>query len=368
MFPSACKSTAQIPPGLEEALLDVTFEVVASDLIIPWGIAVIGEEAYLFTDRVGRLYHYRAGETVALDGVPETLGIEAAGLVFGGLMDVSLHPQFGTNGLVYIAYVNDVARMTVARFNFEGRSVRDLQVVFESNAFSIGSRFAWEDDDHFFVTQGMGGDPYPEPGAQDLANDAGKIHRLMADGTIPPDNPVVEGSSEPTSVWSYGHRNPQGLLFDADEGVLYSTEFGPLGGDEFNAISRGGNYGWPLFSYGLNYDGTRVSDMTQEEAGVNTVLPLEYWDLVLSIGPSGLERLRGDSMFSDWDGAFLMGSLPKERLIAYDLDTGQTSVLLNNVGRVRDVALLPSGSLLLLIDAGSPGRRDSGRIVKLTPR
>ena len=224
-------------------------------------------------------------------------------------MDVSLHPQFGTNGLVYIAYVNEVGRMTVARFNFGDRFVRDFEVVFRSNAFSIGSRIAWEDETHFFVTQGLGGSPYPEPGAQDLTNDGGKIHRLMANGTVPSDNPVFEGATAPTSVWSYGHRDPQGLYYDSDEGVLYSTEHGPLGGDELNVIAKAGNYGWPLFSYGLNYDRTPVSDLTEEEAGQTTVLPLKHWSENFNMAPSGLERLEG-SLFPEWEGSFVLGSLP----------------------------------------------------------
>ncbi len=356
-----------LPEGVQATLLNVTLEIVASGFIIPWGIEVISEEEYLFTERMGNLFYYKNGETIALDGIPETLTVKVAGLVYGGLMDVSLHPRFGTNSLVYIAFVNDDGRMTVARFNFGDRSVEDFEVIFRSNAFSIGSRIAWEDETHFFVTQGQGGHPYPEPGAQDLNSDGGKIHRLMADGTVPSDNPVFEGSAVPTSVWSYGHRDPQGLYFDSDEGLLYSTEHGPLGGDELNVIVKAGNFGWPLFSYGLNYDGTPVSDIIEAEALRTSILPLKYWDWTFNMAPSGLERLE-NSLFPEWDGSFVLGSLAQQRLIAYDVESDQTSLLLENIGRVRDVVQLPSGSLLILIDAGSPNSSDSGRIVKLTPR
>ena len=360
-------SRAQTPHGVEEAILDVTQEVVASGFTIPWAIAVISEGEYLITERLGHLFHYRDGTAVALEGIPQTISVEVGGLVYGGLMDVSLHPQFDVNRLVYIAYVNDAGRMVVARFNFADRLVQDLEVVFESNAFSIGSRIAWGDDTHFFVTQGMGGFPRPEPGAQDLSRDVGKIHRLMADGQVPDDNPVFAGASEPSSIWTFGHRDPQGLFFDADQGVLYATEHGPLGGDELNVIIGGSNYGWPLFSYGLNYDGTPVSDRTAEEVRQTTVLPEMHWGPDFNMAPSGLERLEGSS-FPALKGFFVMGSLAQRRLIAFDLASRKTLILLNNVGRVRDVAELPGGSLLILLDAGSPDPSDTGRIVKLTPR
>ena len=364
---SSCDSASEPPNTVENAPLGVAYEVVASGFAIPWGIEVLGEEEYLFTERLGSLFYYKDGETVALDGLPRALTVEFGGLIYGGFMDVSLHPQFDANGSVYLAYVNTFGRMAVARFTFTDRTVQDFEVVFVSNAFSIGSRIAWEDDAHFFVTQGLGGSPHPEPGPQDLTNDGGKIHRLMADGTVPADNPVFEGATAPTSVWSYGHRDPQGLYYDADEGVLYATEHGPLGGDELNVIVKGGNYGWPLFSYGQNYDRTPVSDLTEAEAGQTTVLPLTHWDEHINIAPSGLERLEG-SLFPEWDGSFVLGSLAQQRLIGYNSASDQTSILLEDVGRIRDVAQLPSGSLLLLIDAKSPNASESGRIVKLTPR
>ena len=179
--------------------------------------------------------------------------------------------------------------------------------------------------------------------------------------------PSSRAVTPPTSVWSYGHRDPQGLYYDSAEGLLYATEHGPLGGDEFNIIVEAGNYGWPLFSYGLNYDETPVSAMTEAEAGRSTVLPRKYWARSFNIAPSGLVRLQ-NSLFRAWDGFFVLGSLAQERLIAYELDSDQTYILLDEIGRVRDVAQLPSGSLLILIDARSPRPSDSGRIVKLTPR
>ena len=282
-------------------------------------------------------------------------------------MDVSLHPSFETNRLVYIAYVNEAYRMAVARFEFTNQAMQQFDVIFESNAFSIGSRIAWQDDGHFFVTQGMGGAPLPEPGPQNLDHDGGKIHRLHADGSIPEGNPLLGGRSAPTSIWSYGHRDPQGLFFDADEGVLYAHEHGPFGGDELNMIQKGGNYGWPLFSYGLNYDGTPVGDLSEEEAGRSTVLPIKAWGPTFNMAPSGLERLDGTA-FPSMAGRFVWGALAQQRLIAFDPNSDQTTIIVDDVGRVRDVTQLSGGELLLLIDARSPKRSDSGRLVKLSPR
>ena len=360
-------SRAQTPDGIEESILNVNQEVVATGFTIPWAIEVIAEDEYLITDRLGSLFHFRDGESVALEGIPASITFDFGGLILGGLMDVSLHPGFESNGLVYVAFVNEAARMAVARFDFSDRSVEDVEVVFESNAFSIGSRIAWEDDDHFFVTHGMAGYPKPDPGPQDLAVHSGKIHRLMADGSVPADNPVFPGASEPTSIWTIGHRDPQGLFFDAEQRVLYATEHGPLGGDELNVIAGGGNYGWPLFSYGVNYDGTPVSEVTAEEIGRTTVLPEKAWGPDFNMAPSGLARLEGRA-FPELAGAFVMGSLAQRRLIGFDRQSGKTTILLDGIGRVRDVAELPTGELLILIDAATPDPSDPGRVVKLTPR
>jgi glucose/arabinose dehydrogenase len=189
----------------------------------------------------------------------------------------------------------------------------------------------------------------------------------MADGSIPNDNPVMTGMSEPSGVWSYGHRDPQGLYYDIDDSILYSSEHGPLGGDELNVITRGGNYGWPLFSYGLNYDETGVSDMTEEEAASSTVLPLKHWNPDFRLAPGSLIKLE-NSNFENWNGSFLMGALLYQHLVLYHQDTDETEIVLHKAGRVRDVAQLPSGNLVVLIEKSSPGWLDKGRLVKLTPR
>jgi len=188
----------------------------------------------------------------------------------------------------------------------------------------------------------------------------------MKDGQIPEDNPLFPGKTVPTSIWTYGHRNPQGLFFEEATQTLYANEHGPLEGDELNIITEGGNYGWPLFSYGLNYDNTSVSNMTEQEAASITILPLKAWGPDFRIAPSSLLKL-ANSNFSSWNGSFLMGALYPQHLLRYDLDTNETEIVIANVGRVRDIAQLPGGDLLILIDKGSPNSSSEGRIIKLTP-
>jgi len=341
------------------------FEIVTSGFEIPFGIEVIEENEFLFTDRLGTLNYYNEGTTITIENIPESATITFAGLILGGLMDVSLHPDFSMNNLVYIAYVADDFNLTVARFHLQNNTAQNFEIIFNSNEFSIGSRIAWQDNTHFFLTFGIAGSPFPEPGAQNLNDDRGKIHRFMEDGQIPVDNPVFPGSSFPSSIWTYGHRNPQGLFYDSNFQTLYANEHGPLGGDELNIIDKGGNYGWPLFSYGLNYDNSPVSNMTEEEAEAISILPAKYWGSDFRVAPSGLLKLE-NSNFSEWNGSFLMGALYPRHLLRYDLSSDKTEIVLSNIGRVRDVAQLPSGDLLILIDAKSPNNSDEGRIIKLT--
>ena len=351
-------------PDKPTALDEMTeARVLASGYWIPDGIAVIGEGEFLFADRGGALYHYVGGAVTKVQGIPPS----KTSTIYGGLLDVSLHPSFRDSRLVYIAYDDASFGLAVARFQLRDDRAESLSVIYKSKEFSIGSRIEWEDPSHFFLSFGVGGDPYPSPGPQDLSADVGKIHRLTAEGQIPPDNPILPRASKPSTIWSYGHRNPQGLYYDTLKRTLYETEHGPLGGDELNIVVAGGNYGWPLFSYGLNYDRTRVSDMSEDAARAVSILPAKFWGPDYRVAPSGLLFVEG-SQFASWNGAFLLGALNPQNLLRYDPATGETEIVLRNVGRVRDIAQLPSGKLLIAVDAGSPKPSDRGRIIELSPR
>ncbi|MDW3646068.1 MAG: PQQ-dependent sugar dehydrogenase [Bacteroidia bacterium] len=362
---NSCEETGagEIQPDFGE----VNVEVMASGFQIPWSIEVIGENEFLFTERLGKLYQYKEGTTSLINLLPISATVRFDGLTYGGFMDVSLHPRYADNGWVYLAYVNTDYRLSVVRFQVEEGSAKVKEFIFESNAFSIGSRIVWQDERHFFLTQGLGGNPLPEPGPQDLTNDGGKIHRLLEDGQIPPDNPIFPNASAPTTVWSYGHRDPQGLFYDENAEILYSHEHGPLGGDELNIITKGDNFGWPLFSYGLNYDETPVSNLSEQDAASSTILPIKYWGTDFRLAPSGLLKL-DNSNFTDWNGSFLIGSLGLQGLFSYNVLRDESRMLLEGIGRVRDVVQLPSGNLLISIDAASPRAADEGRILKLSPK
>ena len=349
-----------LPNGVELRPIEFESRVVASGFHTPWSIEVIGDEQYLVSDRMGELVFVDRGNMVKLAGIPETRTFKAD-RHYGGLMDVSLHPDFQSNQSVYVAYVDTDYKMVVGRFAFRDRSVQDFEVVFRSNEFSIGSRVEWQDSEHFFVSQGMGGTPLPDLGPQDLNSDGGKIHRLKADGSIPSDNPVFEEIGQPSSIWSYGHRDPQGLYFDHSTNVLYSTEHGPLGGDELNIVQKGGNYGWPRFSNGLNYDGSVVGDLSEAEADVLTILPAKAWGPTFNMAPSSLSRVDLPGLGSQ----FVWGSLAQQRLIAYDLASNRTSIVLDNFGRIREVKQLPGGDLLLVVDSESSYSTYSGSLVRI---
>ena len=344
--------------------LSIDMEVLADGFEIPWAIDVISEDDFLFTERMGALYRYRNGEVNKVDGLPESRTF-TTDRPYGGMMDISLHPEFESNQMAYLAYVNEDYHHSVLRFRLKENSAQDVEIIFKSDQFAIGSRIAWQDNTHFFLSFGVGGAPGPDPGPQDLKDPRGKIFRLMDDGSIPEDNPVFPGMGKPSGIWTYGHRDPQGLFYDTDNATLYYNEHGQLGGDEFNIITKGGNYGWPLFSYGVNYDLSRVSDMTEEEAAKNTILPIKHWTPDFRLAPSCLIRLK-NSNFEPWTGSFLIGALTYQHLVLYNPDTDETEIVLPEIGRVRDVAQLPSGNLVILIDENSPRLYSKGRLVKLT--
>jgi len=365
IFTLLLSSCQMVKPETPESGTAINQEVLAKGFEIPWSIEVISEKDFLFTERMGTLYHYQNGEVKKVKGIPKTRTYRVD-REYGGMMDISLHPDFATNRMAYLAYVDEDYHLVVARFRLKANTAQNLEIIFTSNQFSIGSRIAWQDKNHFFLTFGVGGTPKPDPGAQDVSDPRGKIFRLMSDGSIPKDNPVLPGMSKPSGVWTYGHRDPQGLFYDIDDSILYANEHGPLGGDELNVITKGGNYGWPLFSYGLNYDMTKVSDMTEEEAAKRTILPMKYWETTFRLAPSGLIKLK-NSNFNQWNGSFIMGALTYQHLLLYNPDTDETEIVLPKAGRVRDIAQLPSGNLVILIEKSSPGWLDKGRVVKLTP-
>lgn len=336
---------------------------VAKGLDHPWSLAFLPDGAILVTEREGQLRIIRNGQLdpTAIQGVPPVLTGSQA-----GLFDIVLHPKFAENQIVYLTYAHGTraANTTrVARARLDGMALRDLQVIFEAKPLKdtnnhYGARMAFLDDKSFALTIGDGFE-YRER-AQDRTSHLGKIVRLNDDGTLPADNPFANDSKAAPGLLSLGHRNQQGLVFDAPSGKLYSTEHGPKGGDELNVIEPGKNYGWPLITYGMDYSGAYVSPY-KEKPGLEQ--PLLQW--TPSIAPSGTTVYRGDK-FPAWDGDVFVGALAFQHLRRVDLDdrgnvVGEQQLLTELKERIRDVRTSPDGYLYVTTDDSE------GRVLRLEP-
>lgn len=361
-------SSAQIH---RSTLHDYRVVPVTTGLQNPWGIAFLPGGDILVTEKAGRLRIVREGRLLpdAVPGVPEVL---AQGQ--GGLMDVQPHPDFATNRLVYITYSKpytdlEGARTVLIRGTFQNDALTNIDELFSAQAVGrghYGSRIAFDGNGYVFITAGdrqapSRGDLYAHP-SQDLSNHHGVVVRLHEDGRIPADNPFVGTTGALGEIWSYGHRNPQGLAFHPVTGDLWANEHGPQGGDELNVILPGRNYGWPVIGYGVNYgSGTTIHEGTRKE-GMES--PKHFW--VPSIATSGLMIYTGDQ-FPEWRGNMFVSGLGGEQLARLTID-GQTvlneETLFQRMGRVRDVRQGPDGYIYLAIDDRRGGATG---IVRLEP-
>ena len=330
---------------------DVRVSTVASGLDHPWSLAFLPDGRTLVTERPGRIRVIgKNGKLTNITGVPKVYAASQ-----GGLFDIVLHPQFARNRLVYLSYAAGTpgANYTrIARARLQGNALADLKVIFQvspakDTPVHFGGRMAFLGDGTLAMTTGDGFD-YREQ-AQRLASGLGKIIRITDSGGVPANNPFVRTPGARPAIWSYGHRNPQGLAFDAVSGRLYAHEHGPQGGDEVNIIRRGGNYGWPVATHGLDYSGATISPYQRYKGMID---PIVIW--VPSIAPSGLAVYRG-AMFPEWQGDLLVGALAGQELRRVDLDSagrvkGQESILPSLKQRIRDVRVAPDGAILVTID------------------
>lgn len=352
-------------------------DTIAQGFIIPYGIAIVEENEYFITDRVGKMFHFIDGDLTEISGMPEVATFGVSGLpaiLHGGLMDISIHPNYSTNSWIYITYLDADGFAKVSRLKIQNNAATQFEIIFTTrsqNYTGNGMRIAWEDEGHFFLNVGnsdLSTQTNPILFAQDLNEDAGKIHRLMENGSIPSDNPVFDDFTSPTTIWSYGHRDVQGLYYDELTNTLFGVEHGPKGGDEFNVIEKGKNYGWPLFTYGINYDGALVSTISEDSAATFTVLPEHYWTVPTNDGgqavaPACLLKVDGSNV-SDWNGYFLFGSLAFRRMMKYNRETDETFGL-NIEGRVRTIKQLPSGDIIALIERNDLSQ-SNGVIVRIS--
>jgi aldose sugar dehydrogenase len=333
-------------------------DTLTSDLNNPWGIAFLPDGRILVTEREGEIVVLKDGKTEGkLENVP---AVYAQGQ--GGLLDIQLHPEYASNGWIYLTYAKPGAGgggTTLSRAKLDGNKLVDLQELFTAQPFSssgahFGSRIVFDGNGYVFISSGERG---TMENAQNLGNHLGKIIRLHDDGKVPTDNPFVKTTGAKPEIWSYGHRNPQGMVYDKATGTLWAHEHGPKGGDELNVVVKGKNYGWPKITYGINYDGNIISDKNTME-GMEQ--PVTYW--VPSIAPCGMAMVTSDK-FPQWKNNLLVGALAFQHVARVELEGTKyvsQEKLLDKIARVRAIAEHADGSIYVATE--SPGM-----LLKISP-
>lgn len=327
-----------------------TYEVVVPDLYIPWGFVFLPDRSMLITEKQGDLIHFKNGRKAVLRGVPE---VKVLGQ--GGLMDIELHPDYEQNGWIYIAYASDAgegggANTAIMRFKIKGNTLVDKQLIYKATPNSrrgqhFGCRIIFDRNGFLYFSIGDRGNREINP--QNIQSDCGKVYRLHDDGKIPVDNPFVRDRYAKKAIFSYGHRNSQGMALHPETGEVWTHEHGPKGGDEINIISSGKNYGWPKASHGVNYSGSTFTKFT-ELPGMES--PVHYW--VPSIAPSGMCFITGD-IYPEWKGNLMVGSLKFQYLNRCVLNGNRVfkeEKLIEGLGRVRTVKQGPDGYIYVGVE------------------
>ncbi len=344
--------------------MTLKLEPVIEDVSSPWGLVSLQDGSLLISDRSGDLWKVAPDKSkTKITGVPAVL---AEGQ--GGLFDLKLHPSYAENGWIYITYSKfkeegdkTLATTAMIRGKIEGNTLVQKEDLFEALPYQAtrhhyGGRMAFDDEGFLYISVGDRGNRDENP--QSLENGCGKIHRLYDDGRIPADNPFVNTPNAVKSIWSFGHRNPQGLIYKPDTDEIWEHEHGPRGGDEVNIIKKGQNYGWPVISYGINYDGTTFTSITAKE---DMLQPELYW--IPSIAPCGMTFVNSDK-YPGWKGDILAGSLRFKYLnrcqIENDKIVGESKELIN-VGRLRNVFEAADGYIYV-------GVENPGMVFRLIPQ
>lgn len=319
----------------------------------PWGLAFLPDGKILITERKGEILVFENGK-IQEQKIQNVPAVFAKGQ--GGLLDIQAHPDYTNNGWIYLSYAKpegDAGATTIARAKLTGNALTDFQEIFTAQPavnsdVHFGSRIVFDGEGHIFFSSGERG---TKENAQTLENHLGKILRLNEDGSVPTDNPFVDSANAKPEIWSYGHRNPQGLFYDKATKMLWDAEHGPKGGDELNRVEKGKNYGWPVITYGINYDDTPITDITSKE-GMEQ--PVYYWKP--SIATCGLTLVTSDK-YPGWKNDALVGGLILTHVARVDLDSEWKTLkyekLLDKVGRVRLITQSPDGFLYVLTE--SPG-------------
>jgi glucose/arabinose dehydrogenase len=340
------------PPFIESPTeVDYTYKTIVEGIDIPWGMAFISENDLLVTEKSGILYRVTEGVKQTVEGLPP---IYIRGQ--GGLLDVALHPDYSNTKIIYMTLGANTegddlgGNTSLYCAKLEGTKLEEVKLLYKATPNTkkgqhFGSRIVFDQEGHVYFSVGDRGNREENP--QDITRDGGKIYRLNLDGSIPEDNPFVGKEGAKEAVYSYGHRNPQGMVVHPKTGAVWENEHGPQGGDEINIIRKGLNFGWPKITYGINYSGTPITDKT---ALPNMEQPFYYW--VPSIGPSGM-AFSTSGIYKEWKDDLFVGSLKfeyLERLVIKNDKVVKREKVLDKIGRVRNIVEGPDGYLYLAVE------------------
>lgn len=330
--------------------LNYEMELVFENEGIIWGLEFLNDNSILATLKSGSIIHFKDGVKKELKGVPE---IYLRGQ--GGLLDIAIHPNFEKNKFIYLSYASEDiegkgGNTTISRAILNGDTLEELEVLYKGTPDSrkgqhFGGRMEFDNENYLFFSIGDRGNRNVNP--QDITIDGGKIYRIKDDGTIPKDNPFYNDGNAKKAIYSYGHRNPQGMFKHPVSGKIWTNEHGPRGGDEINIIEKGKNYGWPKITYGINYSGTTI---TKNKSLPNMEQPLYYW--IPSIAPSSFEYISSE-IYPNWKGSLLTGALVFkyiERIVLEDDIVVSRSKIAENLGRPRDIKQGPDGYIYVSIE------------------
>ena len=321
----------------------------------PWGLDFLEDKSILITERPGRLVHWQNGAIYQVSGLPTTIIAKGQ----GGLMDILVYESNSTSAQIYFTASNEVngkssTAIFKAQFNMDSHSLSNVEKLYQAtplidNGGHFGSRIVIDKDGYLFL--GLGERQQMEL-AQDNSNTSGTVVRLHLDGSIPQSNPYVEVDSIMDEIWTYGHRNIQGMFIHPKTSEIWTHEHGPQGGDEINILEKGGNYGWPLATYGIDYDGSIISEHTHVEG---TLQPEFYW--TPSIAPCGMEIYSG-KVFPQWKHQIFVGALAKQHVNRLSVENGTVTEeerMFQSYGRFRAIKEGPDG-LIYLLSEGNGGK------------